>query len=79
MKQSAEKMGIKDTFRLYHDNDPKQKAYKVRSWLHYYCAKVIEPPTQPPDMNSLENLWNELERRVSKKPDSSITEQKKTS
>ena len=31
-KQSAEKMGIKDTFKLYQDNDPKHKAYKVRTW-----------------------------------------------
>jgi len=30
-KQSAEKMGIGNTFKLYQDSDPKHKAHKVRS------------------------------------------------
>ena len=68
LKQSAEKMGIKDTFILYQDNDTKHKAYKVRSWLLYNCPKVNEPPPQSPDMNRIENLWNELDRRVRQKP-----------
>ena len=67
LKQSAEKMGTKDTFKLYQDNDPKHKAYKVRPWLLY---KVI-------DMNPIENVLNELDRRVRQKPVSSITELKK--
>ena len=43
LKQSAEKMGIKDIFKLYRDNDPKHKAYKVRPWLLYIYPKNIEP------------------------------------
>ena len=70
-------MGIKDTFKLYQDNDPKHKAYKVRSWLLYNCPKVIEPPPQPPDMKPIENLWNDLDRRIRQKPVSSTAELKK--
>ena len=77
MKQAAENMGIKDTFKLYQDNDHKHKAYKVQSWLLYNCSKVIEPPPQSPDMNSIEDLCNELDRRVRPKPVSSIIELKK--
>ena len=77
MKQSSEKMGIKGTFKLYQYNDSKHKAYKVWSWLLYNCPKVIEPPPQSPDMNPIENLCNEFDRRVHQKPVSSITELKK--
>ena len=78
LKQFAEKQGIKDTFELCQDNDPYHKAYKVRSVLLYNCPKVIEPPRQSPDMNPIENVWNELERRVHQEPVSSIAELKKT-
>ena len=44
LKQFAEKMGIKDAFKLYQGNDSKNKGYKVRSWLLYNCPKSIEPP-----------------------------------
>lgn len=77
LKQSAEKMGILDTFKLYQDNDPKHKAHKVRSWLLYNCPKVLETPPQSPDLNPIENLWSELDRRVHKTPISSISDLKK--
>ena len=61
-------MGIKDTFKLYQDNDPKHKTYKVRSWLLYNYPKVIEPPPQSSGMNPIKNLWNEFDRRVRQQP-----------
>ena len=72
LKQSAEKFGISDTFKLYQDNDPKHKAHKVRSWLLYNCPKVLETPPQSPDLNPIENLWSELDHRVHKTPISSL-------
>lgn len=71
LKQSAEKMGISSHFNFYQDNDPKHKSYLVREWLLYNCPKVIETPPQSPDLNPIENLWNELDVRIRKHPISS--------
>lgn len=68
LKQSAEKLGIGNTFQFYQDNDPKHKSYLVREWLLYNCPKVIETPPQSPDLNPIENLWNELDIRIRKHP-----------
>ena len=61
LKESAEKLGIGNTFNFYQDNDPKHKAHKVRNWLLYNCPKVIETPPPSPDLNAIENLWSQLE------------------
>ena len=65
-------MGIKNSFKLYQDNDPKHKAHLVRCWLLYNCPKVIKTPAQSPDMNPIENWSEELERRIQTKPISSL-------
>ena len=40
-----------------HDNDPKQTAHVVK----------ICPATTSPDLNSIENLWPELDRKLNKR------------
>lgn len=64
LAESAEKLGIRDTFQFYQDNDPKHKAQNVRLWLLYNCPHVMETPPQSPDINVIEHLWAHLEDKL---------------
>jgi len=56
--KSANNMNIRSSFKFYQDNDPKHKSRIMQEYLLYNCPKVLHPPSQSPDLNSIENLLN---------------------
>jgi hypothetical protein len=46
------------------DNDPKHTALINKAYLVNQQVNILDWPAQSPDLNSIENLWSDLDRQL---------------
>ena len=66
------KLGRKWVFQM--DNNPKHTSKDVAKWLKDKKVKVLEWPSQSPDINPIENLSPELKRCLRARRSTNLTQ-----
>ena len=72
--QSAKDLRLERRFTFQQGNAPKHTAKTTLEWLQNKNMKVLEWPSQSPDLNPIDNLWKDLKIAVHRHSPSNLTE-----
>ena len=64
LKTSVRKLKLGRQWVFQMDNDPKHTSKVVAKWLKDNKVKVLDWPSQSPELNPTEHFWAELKKHV---------------
>lgn len=63
-----------ESWWLLQDNAPTHKSRMVQEWLFNHGVQLFDFPPYSPDLNPLENLWADIEKRVAARAPKTVEE-----
>ena len=74
LKTSVRKLKLGRKWFFQMDNDPKHTSNVVAKWLKDNKVKLLEWPSQSPDLKPIEHLWAELKKCVPARRPTNLTQ-----